>query len=185
VLATTLTTLVFIGGVTVGTPYNELLPEPAQFQGYPWSVQPDVVAAAEWARDNLSPNQRFAASALDAPVLASYGDQYPVSEDLVWPIFFSSTMDSTVLNTIVSTRLSYVLVDGQMALGIPSNPPYYVSPFEPNGGGHDRPLPATYLEKFGSNPCSSLVFAAGYVKIYDVTPIANGSCVSGRQSPVA
>jgi hypothetical protein len=185
VLATALMTLVFVGGVTVGNRYNELLPESSHPQGYPWSVQPDVMAAAKWARENLGLNQRFAADVVDAPVLGSYGDQYPVSENLAWPIFLAKTMDFTVVSTIRLARVRYVLVDGQMTLGIPSNPSYYFSPDEPNGKHHDHPLPASFLQKFGSTQCASLIFAAGYVKIFDVAPIANGSCIPGRRNAAA
>jgi hypothetical protein len=183
-LATTLTTLVFIGGVTVGTSYNEILPETSHPQGYPSSVQPDVVAAAEWARENLGFNQRFATDAIDRAVLGSHGDQYTVPEILVWPIFFAKTMDPAVVATIRSTRVHYLLVNGQVTLGIPSNPSYYFSPFEPSAQRHYHPLPASYLQKFGSTRCASLIFAAGYAKIYDVAPIANGSCTpGGRRAP--
>jgi hypothetical protein len=178
-VVTAVLTLVFIGGITVGTPYNELLPEPANPVGYPSSVQPDVFAAATWARRYLGPDRTFASNALDAPVLGSYGEQNPISENLAFPIFFASTMDSTVVHDIRAAKVAYIFVDTRMTRGtpIPINPSYYFSPYEPNGSHHAHPLPASYLTKFGATNCDSLVYSAGSLRIYDVTPIADGSCV--------
>ena len=61
-LATGLVTLVFIGDVTIGTAFYQLLPESSHPQGYPWSVQPDVVSASNWAHEHLGINRNFGAT---------------------------------------------------------------------------------------------------------------------------
>jgi hypothetical protein len=175
-----LMTLVFVGGVTVGTPYNKLLPEAANSAGYPSSVQPDVFAAASWALANLGPGRTFAANALDAPVLGSRGDQNPVSENQAFPIFFASTMDAAVVRAIREAKVDYILVDLRMARGVPINPSYYFSPYEPNGNYHAHPLPANYLTKFGTTRCDSLIYSAGPLQIYDVAAVTAGSCVPAK-----
>lgn len=177
---TALMTLVFIGGVTVGTPFTEILPEAANPVGYPSSVQPDVFVAAVWARTNLGSARTFAANAQDAPVLGSYGDQNPISESAAIPIFFASTMDSAVVRAIRQAKVDYILVDLRMADGVPINPSYYFTPYEPHGSYHAHPLPSSYLTKFGTTSCDSLIYSAGPLQIYDLTPIANGSCTPGK-----
>ncbi len=174
---TAVLTVVFLGGVTVGTPYNKLLPEPANPVGYPSAVQPDVFAAAAWARTNLGPGRTFATDALDAPVLGSFGEQNPISENLAFPIFFSSTMSQAVVHDIRSAGVDYIFVDTRMSLGTPINPSYYFSPYEPGGSHHAHPLPSSYWAKFGATSCTSLVYFAGPLRIYDVTAIADGLCV--------
>ena len=107
-VATALVTLVFVGDVTIGTAYNQLLPESSHPQGYPLSVQPDVVTASTWARDHLGINQRFGADAIDSLALATYGEQDAIGEKSVWPIFFSPTMGSTVTDTIRDQQVRYL-----------------------------------------------------------------------------
>ena len=173
----TLVTVVFIGNVTIGTASYELLPELSNPPGYPWSVQPDVVSASNWAREHLGSDQRFAASAIDAQALATSGNQDPVAEDDIWQIFFAETVDASVVHTIRSTGVRYLLLDWRMTLGVPPTPGYYFSPQEPNAGNYMKPFPASALVKFASAPCMNVVYDAGLIQIVDVTPIENGSCV--------
>ena len=73
-----LATVVFVGEVTIGTALYQRLPEASRSQGYPWSVQPDVITASTWARQHFGTNQRFGANAIDAFALATYGAQNPI-----------------------------------------------------------------------------------------------------------
>jgi hypothetical protein len=177
ITASALLTLIFIGGVTVGTPYDELIPEPNVARLYPTSVQPDVFTSAQWALRNLGPDRRFATDALDAPVLGSVGEENPIAENDAWPIFFAKTMNRAVIRAIRRERVQYLMVDVQMAIGVPANPSYYFTPYEPDAGDHAHPLPMSYLDKFSTTACSNLIFASQYIRIYDVEPIADGSCV--------
>ena len=74
-IAAVLATVVFVGNVTIGTAFYQRLPEATHPQSYPWSVQPDVIAASRWARANLGRNQRFGANWIDSFALATYGEQ--------------------------------------------------------------------------------------------------------------
>lgn len=87
VVATGLLTLVFVGNVTIGTAFYERLPETSHLQGYPWSVQADAISASNWASAHLGTNQPFGANAIDAMALATCGEQDPVAQKDVWPIF--------------------------------------------------------------------------------------------------
>lgn len=176
VTAALLATLVFVGGITVGTPYSQLLPQAAASTGYPASVQPAVIAAARWARANLGVNQRFAASALDAPTLGSDGEQYAVPETLAWPIFFGSSLSRRVVSAIRTAHVRYVLADRDLVRYVPSNPSYYFTPYEPNGTFHKHPLSRSDLSKFSANRCVDLVYSSGQVKIYYVGRILTGRC---------
>jgi hypothetical protein len=180
-VAVVMITTIFVGDVTIGTTYAQLLPESSHPQGYPWMVQPDVIAASEWAREHLGIDQRFGVNIIDSQALATYGQQDTVSEQSVWPIFLTDTMNSTVVNTIKSTKIRYLFVDWNMTKGLPANPgDYYFSPWEPQSNEYKRPLPAAMLEKFTTSTCAHLIYSSGPIQIFNVTRIENGSCVPGK-----
>ena len=173
-----LATLVFVGEVTIGTAFYQRLPEASRPQGYPWSVQPDVIAASTWARTHLGTNQRFGANAIDTFALATYGQQNPIDEADAWPIFFAPEMDQTVVQGIRSNRVRYLLVDERMTRGVPATPGYYFSPYEPHAMQYTHSFPMAALEKFAASACVQLLYNIGTVKIYDVSRIEDGSCDS-------
>ena len=65
-LAAGFVTLVFVGDVTIGTAFYQQLPESSHPQGYPWTVQPDVISASQWAREHLGINQPFGTNWIDS-----------------------------------------------------------------------------------------------------------------------
>lgn len=177
-VAAAVVTTIFIGEITIGTAFNQLLPESSHPQGYPWTVQPDVVSASKWARGHLGINQRFAASITDSLALGSYGEQDTVVESSVWPIFVPQTMNKTVVRTIRAARVRYLFVDWRMTKGVPTNPgDFYFSPYEPSSGEYRHPFPAAALRKFDSTTCAHLVYDSGPIQIFDVSRIEDGSCV--------
>ena len=180
-LATGLVTLVFVGEISIGTAFYQLLPESSHPQGYPWSVQADVISASKWGRDHLGINQTFGANELDSFALATYGEQDTVAEDNVWPIFFAGTMNQTVVNSIETARVHYLFVNWQMTKGVPPTPGYYFSSLEPDAGEYKRAFPTAALRKFSSTACTRLVYNSGAIQIFNVSRIENGSCMPVRE----
>ncbi len=178
-VAAGLVTVVFVGNVTIGTAFYQRLPEAATPTGYPWSVQPDVISASEWALAHLGIHQPFGANAIDASALATYGEQNPVAQNDVWPIFFAGTTNEAVVNAIRVTGVRYLLVDWRMTDGVPATPGYYFSPYEPHAGEYTQAFPPAALRKFASDTCSRLVYDSGPLEIFDVSAIENGSCSPG------
>ena len=170
-------TLVFIGDITVGTAFYQQLPESSHPQGYPWTVQPDVITASEWAREHLGVNQPIGATSIDSLALATYGDQNTVAEGSVWPIFFSKVINARVDRDIRATGVRYLFVDWRMTMGVPATPGYYFSPQEPGAGQYKQPFPADALQKFASTTCADLVYSSGSIQIFDVSRIQSGSCI--------
>ena len=170
----------FIGEVTVGTAFFQRLPEPPHSKGYPsvggypWSVQPNVITAAKWARTHLGINQPFGATQFDAYALATYGEQNTLPEDKVWPIFFATAINGTVVDDIKAEGVRYILVDWRMTQGI-SPEGYYFSPAEPDAQDYKQPFPAAALEKLVSASGTQLVYSCGTVQILDVTHMGAGS----------
>lgn len=175
-VAALLATVVFVGNVTVGTAFYQRLPEASRPRGYPWSVGAGVIAASAWARTHLGINRRFAANKIDSYALATYGEQDPLNTDLIWPVFFSRSINATVENRIEAAHVRYVLTDWRMTDGVPPTPGYYVSPNEPGAGKYRQMFPRKDLAKFDSAPCARLIYRSGPVQIFDVSQIEQGHC---------
>jgi hypothetical protein len=175
-IAAFLVTVVFIGNLTVGTRFFERLPEGVNPRGYERSLQPDVIAASTWALQHLGPNNMFGADDMDSWALATYGDQDLADGRLLWPIFFSESVSSDVMQNIKNLRLRYLLVNWRMTLGLPQSGDHYVHPQEPEAGHQSHPFPARALEKFAADPCIQLIYDAGPIQIYDVSRIESGAC---------
>lgn len=183
-VATALVALVFIGEISVGTPFYELLPEAPHPHGYPWLVQPDAISASNWAREHLGTNQRFAADSLDSLALDTYGQQNTVAEVKVWPIFFSKTMNKTVIRAIKSDKIHYLFVDWEMTKGVPPDPGFYFSIKEPGAQDYKNAFLPAALKKFDSSTCVHLVYHHKEIQIFDVSRIRNGFCVPVPKSSV-
>jgi hypothetical protein len=176
--AACIVTAIFIGNVSLGSTYSELLPEPSHPTGYPQILQPDAITASTWALKHLGANQPFAVDAVNARALATSGDQNTLGGKSVWPIFLSGTMNKAVVNAIRTAGVRYLFVDWRMTEGIPTGSTgYYFSPYEPNVGHYTHPIPVSDLQKFAIAGCSQLIYHSGPIQILNVTRIENGSCV--------
>jgi hypothetical protein len=175
-IAAALVTVVFVGNVTVGTRFQERLPEGAHPQHYERTVQPDVVAASIWASQHLGPNQMFGANTIDSLALATYGDQDLADPRWLWSVFFAESVTSDVVKNIKKLRLRYVLVNWRMTRAAPQVPDYYFDALEPEARQYLHSFPAPALEKFSSDPCIQLIYDAGPIQIYDLSQIERGTC---------
>jgi hypothetical protein len=178
VLATLMLTVVFIGEISIGTSFFALLPTSPTAPGFPVYVRPDMITAAEWARQHLGTHQGFAADANNQLSLAAYGDEDTAYDDIIYPMFFTASMNSTVVQLIKSNHIKYVLLDWRATQATAlSAGGFYFSQWEP-GAGENQSLPVAYFEKFATYTCSHLIYHVGSLEIYDVSGIENGTCVS-------
>jgi hypothetical protein len=175
-LATLLLPLVLIGEVSIGNSFFTLLP--AEGVGIPIYVQPYMINAANWSRQHLGEYQIFATDSTDQLALAAYGEENPANVNVIYPMFFTASMDSMVVNMIKANHIHYVLLnqleteDLQVGVGA-----FYYSSLEPDASLDGKPLPKAYFSKFATYTCSRLVYQSGPIQIYDVSQIANGRCV--------
>ena len=169
--------VIFLGGVTIGSSYFQLLPTPLHPTGFPPVPQPDVVTASNWARVHLGQGQTFSSDLIDSLALATAGEENPVSGDAAYPIFFNDSLAGDSARAIRAAHVRYVLVDWRMTYATPGNPGgYYFSPWEPGAGPRDTAFKASYLRKFTRYTCSHLVYSAGVIQIFDVSGIENRTC---------
>jgi len=175
-LAALLLLLVLVSQISIGYSFFSVLP--ASTGGFPIYVQPSMISVADWADKHLGPDQVFATDSVNQLALAAYGDEDPVPATYVWPIFYDSAMDSVAVDAIKKYDIHYVLIDWVMTKEKPLTPGvYYYSSLEPISKINGGPLPKAYFSKFSGYTCSHMVYQSGSIQIYDVSQIANGSCV--------
>jgi hypothetical protein len=174
--ASLLVTAVFIGEVTIGSSFFLLLPSPSTLPGFPSGVQPDMISAANWARQHLGVDQTFATDADNELSLATYGNENVAPGDDVYPIFFTGNINQSVVRLIKANRIRYLLLDWRTTRGrLPQAGGFYYSQWEPHAGT-DYALPIAFLEKFSIYTCTSVVYQSGPIQIIDVSRIEDGSC---------
>jgi hypothetical protein len=175
-VATLLLCLVFLGQVSIGNSFFTLLPN--QDSGFNIYPQPYMINVAHWTRQHLGPHQTFATDATNQLALAAYGEENPANVNIIYPMFFTSSMDSATVNVIKENHVHYVLLDWLTTKEPPVRPGgSYYSGLEPDDLLKGGPLPKAFFEKFATYTCSHLVYQSGSIQIYDVSTIANGSCV--------
>ena len=176
-LATLLLSLVFVGQVSIGNSFYMLLPDDGNI-GFAAYVQPSMISVAKWAQQHLGAHQTFATDSTDQLALAVYGEENPANVNVIYPMFFTASMDNTVVSLIRTNSIHYVLLDWLETTEPPVQPGgSYYSGLEPDTVLKGGPLPKAYFSKFSTYTCSRLVYQSGSIQIYDVSQIAKGSCV--------
>jgi hypothetical protein len=175
-LLTVSLSLILVGQVTIGTSFFTVLTDPAE--GFGAYIQPYMVNAATWSLQHLGPDQTFATDTFNELPLGTYGEEYPVNPNFIYPMFFTPSMDDFTEGIIKANHIHYVLLDWLMTKELPVRPGgNYYSGLEPDASLNGKPLPTAYFAKFSTYTCSRLVYQSGSIQIYDVSQIANGACV--------
>ncbi|MGI8448402.1 MAG: DUF6541 family protein [Streptosporangiaceae bacterium] len=175
-LAAGLVILVFTGGVAVSWNYAQRLAPDYRLANGSQLVTPDDEALARWMLAVLGPGHRVAADPETGLALGSLGRQDVLSsaEDgaRIWQIFYPRTVDGAVLAELRRSRVQYVVVQRDV-LGSPAGVPRF-DDSEP-AQDYDAPLPAACLSKFGASPVFREIYAAGSLRVYQVTGPAGRS----------
>jgi len=88
-----------------------------------------------------------------------------------WQIFYPQTVSSTVLAELRRSQVQYVVVQ-QDILHAPAGAPRF-DDSEP-AQYYDAPLPPASLSKFGESTLFREIYAAGSLRVYQVTSTAGG-----------
>lgn len=162
--------VVLCGGVLIGWPPIQIMPGPYLVGADSRSVNAPGIAAATWSLHHLGPNNRFATDLVNRELIATYGDQNPITEyrDNVDTarLFLSPTFDARDLAILRQGHVRYILVDERLATAPPVFGIYFEDP--PETTPANRPIPSSWLNKFGSVPGASLVYDSGDIRIYDM-----------------
>ena len=164
-------TIVFMGGVIIGTPWWQRMPGPYMVVADKRSIEPQGIAAAEWAMETLGPGQRISTDRINSLLMGTYGDQYIIKWDsdgvLVAPVFSSLKFGQVEQEIIMRGRVQYLVVDHRLSNDLPMAEAYF-EPGEPDTYKKDSPISEEALAKFDKIEYFSRVFDSGDIKIYKI-----------------
>jgi hypothetical protein len=160
---------IFVGGVAVGWPPWWRLPGPYLVSADTRSIEPQGVAAAEWARTYFGPGHRVAADRINRLLMGSYGEQQ-TETDGVPAMFFARDLGPTE-DAARRAQVEYVVVDRRLSTGLPVVG-FFIEVGEPNMYRHVTPIEPALLAKFDGAPGVSRVFDSGDIRIYRVAELA-------------
>jgi hypothetical protein len=166
-----LASVLFVGGVIVGWAPWLRLPGSYLVVADSRSIEPEGLAAAQWARDELGPGNRLVGDRINLLLMGSYGQQRPVtsvSDGLpVAQAFLSPELGAAEAAILRSGGVRFVVVDRRLSTGLPLLG-VYVELGEPGTFEHATPLDPAVLAKFDGAPGVSRVFDSGDIVVYDV-----------------
>lgn len=170
--ATLWATILFAGGFILGAgPSWARLPGPYLVAADLRSIEPEGIAAANWAAAYLGAGNRVAADRVNALLMGSYGFQRPLT-DLsdqfdISPLYFATEFGEDTETIFALADIHYMVVDRRLSTGLPRVGVYFQS-VEPSAFRHSSPIPLQALDKFEGNANMSRLYHSGNIVIYKV-----------------
>jgi hypothetical protein len=171
-LVTLLTTILFLGGFILGAgaPWARL-PGPYLVSADMRSIEPEGIAAANWARAYLGPGNRVAADRTNSLLMGSFGLQRSVTHINdnvdVSPLFFSLDFGKEARAILAQGDIRYIVVDHRLSTGLPRFGVYFESG-EVDSFQHKTPIASAALAKFDQIDNVNRVFDSGDIVIYEI-----------------
>ena len=167
--------VIFLGQTIVGNGQIwARLPGPYLVVADQRSVEPEGIAAAQWAASFLGPGQRIAADRINMLLMSTYGGQWDVNATnapvSVQSIFTELQFDSTVQAALRVDKVQYLVVDRRLSTGLPLTGTYF-DLNEPGQNLYDKPIDPAALAKFDGVQNVNRVFDSGNIIIYDVRAV--------------
>jgi hypothetical protein len=157
--------VILMGGIASGWPPAwDRLPGPYLAAGFERSVDPQGIAAAEWARSALGPGHRWAADLTGYTLLATIGDQITVRDAGV--LFDGTGADAAADSLMQREDIQFLAVDLRDSRQLPASGGYF--PVDPNAGRYRSPLPRAGLEAPGHVAGVSCIYDSGGITLYDL-----------------
>lgn len=144
-------------------PYWERLPGPFQVGGVERAVGPEEVATGNWTLSELGPGNSFAADFGIFMVLAGYGDQNPLFQDVAY-LYTSPKYTPAIAAQASAQNVHYILVDRRLSQSLPVSGSYFMG----DTGTYSKPIPAADLTKFDHLPGVPRVYDSGDIVIYNL-----------------
>jgi len=157
--------VILMGGVASGWPPAwDRLPGPYLAAGFERSVDPQGIAAAEWALGALGPGHRWAGDLTAYTLLTTIGDQNTVRD--VGVLFDGKGADAAASSFVKRQDVEFLAVDLRDSMRLPASGAYF--PIDPNAGRYRSPLPRTDLTAPGRVVGVSLIYDSGDIYLYDL-----------------
>jgi len=161
--------VILIGNVTVQVNTAYRFPGPFVYGSDTRSLTPELIAAANWARQTLGPGNRFVTDRDGGLAMGSFGDQNlatPSQGFPTWELYFKTGLPSQRLfGELSSSHYQYLLIDLEMSRSVPLVGVYF-EPDEPQGGTRVSPPSAAALQKYDGLPWVTKVYASDNWEIY-------------------
>lgn len=169
-LCLVLLTIFFLGEIILGAgPIWARIPGPYLVGGDSRSIEPQGLAAADWALAELGPDNRFATDRTNRLLLGSAGRQHPITHVNdgvdVSPLFVAPGYGTTQEEIVLVGNIRYLLVDRRLSEGLPRVGVYYEAN-EAGASQHTIPLAVEGLAKFDRLLNVSLLYDSGSIQIY-------------------
>jgi len=165
----------FVGGVVVGRPIWMRLPGAYLVAADTRSIEPQGVAAAEWARDTLGPDNHIATDRVNRLLMGTVGEQFPItsasSHVPVHQVFFARQISPIERAILRKGQIRYLVVDRRLSTALPQVG-FYFEQGEPGTFQRTEPLAPELLAKFDQLPRTNRVFDSGDIIIYDVRALS-------------
>jgi hypothetical protein len=158
--------VLFVGGITSGWPPGyERLPGSYQIASFESAVDSHAVAAGQWARNNLSPGNRFASDFGNLAVIGTIGDQFPVNSPYS-DLFYRNSFDPRDAAVVQRDDIQFLLVDARLTKQYPPLDSYSYFIDDSLAGRHQTPVAPEALQKFRDINGVACLFDDGTVQIY-------------------
>jgi hypothetical protein len=164
--------VIVAGGIASGwPPVWDRLPGPYLVSGFERSVDPEGVAAAEWALGALGPGHRWAEDLTANSLLAAIGDQDTVRAGGV--LFDGKGADAAARSLVKHEDIRFLAVDLRDSMQLPASGSYF--PADPNAERYRSPLPRADLTAPGHVAGVSRIYDSGDISLYDLRGSAYAS----------
>lgn len=173
--------VMFAGGIVIGWARYLRVPGPYLVVADERSVEPEGIAAAQWANRHLAPQNRILVDRANGLLMGSIGRQDPVGGDFsghsVPAVLTAPKFDQSVYYVLRNDRIGYVVVDRRLATALPLVG-VYVESDEPGAYEHTRPPTVAALLKYRGICPISLQFDSGNLFVFDTSTLNQGLCAT-------
>jgi hypothetical protein len=168
--------VVFVGGITVGTPSYDTLPAGYMVAADLRSVDAEGVAAARWAGRWLPDRAHFLADETDGELWTAHTGLRPQSGSAngvaVGQLFLAPAIGTLERRLIATEKLAFLVVDKRDSTALPRSGHYFDSgnPLTV----YRQPLSLGALTKFDNDTCINRIFSSGNIVVYDSRKVIAG-----------
>lgn len=175
-VVTAIAATLFIGGAIQGWPPNGRLQHPYYITVDGRPLYPQGVTAANWTRQVLGKDNRFAADYGNARLLVSYGEQYPLAGSArgIPELLNSRRLSSGIIKILELAQLQYVLIDRRLLRDDPLVGIYFDENFERSALRGQYFDPAVF-QKLDDDKNVWRVYDSGDIHIYQVEALSGYS----------
>lgn len=164
-------TIVFLGGIIVGSGPFSRLPGPYEVGADTRSVDPLGVAAARWEKLHLPSGARVLTDRSNSQLSVAYSDIEPQGGAFrgkrVATVFFTEQFGPAQNELIQGAGVDYLVVDMRLSRGLPLIGRY----FERGEPATKTPIRAAALRKFDAVPGLSRIYDNGQIVVYQARGI--------------